>query len=377
MTLITSKPVRFHRSVGDTRVAWPTQQASGVAGEAQGRKILIATDAWRPQVNGVVRTLSGLAQEVPQFGAQIRFLTPEGFSTLGMPGYPEIRLALASPTAIAQRIEQEAPEAIHIATEGPIGVMVRHWCLRNRVPFTTCYHTRYPEYVAARWPVPLGMSYGVMRHFHNAAAATMAATQGLMDDLSSHGFDRLVLWQRGVDTELFSGGRPGALDHLPKPIFLCVARVAVEKNIDAFLALDLPGSKVVVGDGPARAELQQRFPDAHFLGIKHGLELADIYASADVFVFPSRTDTFGLVMLEAMSAGLPVAAFPVTGPLEIIRDPNCGIMNNDLRAAALQALGLSKNACRAYASGFTLAESARSFLNNISTSLRLRPFEAL
>ncbi len=241
--------------------------------------------------------------------------------------------------------------------------------MTNGVRFTTCYHTRYPEYIAARLPVPLALSYAALRRFHGAAAATMVATDGLRSELEARGFSKLALWQRGVDTALFAAGRPGALDHLPRPIFLCVARVAVEKNIEAFLALDLPGSKVVVGEGPARSDLEARYPEAHFLGLRAGRALADIYASADVFVFPSRTDTFGLVMLEAMAAGVPVAAFPVTGPKQIITDPCCGVMDEDLGRAARAALHLSREACRAHAARHTMAASARSFLDNVGAAL--------
>ena len=372
MTLVSTPPLRFQRR---DEAAHGLRRADNTVGaKLAGRRLLIATDAWRPQVNGVVRTLEGLARELPAFGVEPHFLTPEGFATIAMPGYPQIPLALATPGAIAQRIESIAPEAIHIATEGPIGFFVRRWCLANRVPFTTCYHTRYPEYIAARWPIPLSWSYAVLSRFHNAAAATMVATDGLGAELAGHGFSRLALWRRGVDTTLFSAGRPGALDHLSRPIFLCVARVAVEKNIEAFLALDLPGSKVVVGEGPARADLEQRFPDVHFLGLRAGQSLADIYASADAFVFPSRTDTFGLVMLEAMAAGLPVAAFPVTGPREIITDPRCGVMDEDLGKAALAALDLSRDACRAHAGHHTRQASARSFLDKVSAALGLPGF---
>lgn len=327
-------------------------------------RVLVATDAWRPQVNGVVRTLESLADEAPRHGADITVLTPLGFHSLPMPGYREIRLALTTSRAVAERIEAARPDAIHIATEGPIGYWVRRHCLKRGLPFTTCYHTRYPQYLAARAPVPLWASYEALRRFHNASAGTMVATQSLQDELASHGFSRLVRWRRGIDVAAFAGGRPGALD-LPRPIFLCVARVAVEKNIAAFLELDLPGSKVIVGDGPARVELQQRFPEARFLGVLSGQALADAYASADAFVFPSLTDTFGLVVLEALAAGLPVAAFPVAGPRDILADSRCGVLDPDLRVAALAALDIPRRRCRAFAAGHSLAASTRSFLDNI------------
>ena len=325
-------------------------------------KVLVASDAWRPQVNGVVRTLEGLVTQAPALGAVIEVLGPDRFPSFPMPGYPDIRLAMPSPGKIAALIEEARPSAIHIATEGPLGFMVRRHCLRRGWPFTTCYHTRFPEYLAARAPVPLSWSYAAVRRFHAPAVATMAATPALARELESHGFGRLALWKRGVDVPLFAAGRPGMLD-LPRPIFLCVARLAVEKNLDAFLALDLPGSKVVVGDGPARADLESRYPDAHFLGLLSGQPLADAYASADAFVFPSRTDTFGLVMLEALAAGTPVAAFPVTGPRDVLADSGCGVLSEDLASASIQALDIPRERCRDYARGATMAESCRSFLD--------------
>ena len=324
-------------------------------------KVVVASDAWRPQVNGVVRTLEGLIAEAPGLGADIEVLGPDRFPSIPMPGYPDIQLAFPSARTIDSAITAARPSAIHIATEGPVGFMVRRHCLRRGWRFTTCYHTRFPEYLAARAPIPLAWSYGAIRRFHAPAVATMAATPALASELASHGFDRLALWQRGVDVSLFAGGRPGVLD-LPRPIFLCVARLAVEKTIDAFLALDLPGSKVVVGDGPARNDLQARFPQAHFLGLLSGQALADVYASADAFVFPSRTDTFGLVMLEALAAGTPVAAFPVTGPRDVLGDSGCGVLSENLAEAAMQALNIPRERCRAYARGATMTESCRSFL---------------
>jgi glycosyltransferase involved in cell wall biosynthesis len=340
---------------------------AGAARSARGGgpfRVLIATDAWRPQVNGVVRTLEGLVAEAPGLGASITVMGPERFFWAPMPGYPDIRLAAPTPSGIAQAFQEARPDAIHIATEGPVGLMTRRHCMMRGMPFTTCYHTRFPEYLAARLPAPLAWSYAAMRRFHAPAVATMAATPALSRELSSHGFEHLVLWTRGVDVPVFAAGRPGMVD-LPGPIFLCVARLAVEKNIDAFLGLDLPGSKVVVGDGPARADLQARFPDAHYLGMLAGQALADVYASADAFVFPSRTDTFGLVMLEALAAGTPVAAYPVTGPRDVLGASGCGVLNEDLRAAALAALAIPRDRCRAYAQGATMTQSCRSFLDNV------------
>ncbi len=331
-------------------------------------RILLATDAWRPQVNGVVTTLQALQSNAPRHGAEIVPLTPEGFRTVGLPGYSEIRLALTGRHSIARRIEVARPHAIHIATEGPIGMRVRQYCLDHRLPFTTCYHTRYPEYLAARLPVPVAASYAWLRRFHNAAAATMVATSALQRDLEARGFTRTVLWKRGVDVEAFAAGRSGAL-RLPRPISLFVGRLAVEKNVEAFLSLDIPGTKVVVGDGPQRQGLEARFPRAVFLGFRGGRELADIYASSDVFVFPSRTDTFGLVLIEAMAAGLPVAAFPVSGPRDILAGSGCGALREDLRMAVLAALAIPRERCRAFATQFGLDDSTRSFIANVRAAL--------
>ncbi len=331
-------------------------------------RILIATDAWRPQVNGVVRTLEALAENAPRHGAEISMLTPERFRTVPMPGYREIRLALPDSRLVAESIEAARPHAIHIATEGPVGLQVLRYCRSHRLPFTTCYHTRYPEYLSARLPVPLSLSYAYLRRFHNAGAATMVATQGLQHELQSRGFTKIVQWKRGVDLPFFAAGRTGAL-RLPRPISLCVARLAVEKNIDAFLKLDLPGTKVVVGEGPARRDLERAYPDAVFLGLKTGRELADIYASSDVFVFPSRTDTYGLVLIEALAAGLPVAAFPVAGPRDILAGSGCGAMAEDLRIAVFAALAIPRDACKAFAERHGLDDSTRSFIGNVRAAL--------
>lgn len=358
----------FHTTGVDARHPIAGRFAGLAEAAASPLRILLATDAWHPQVNGVVTTLSGLQRSAPGHGAEIVALTPEGFPTVALPGYRDIRLALAGRAAIARRIEAARPQAIHIATEGPIGMRVRQYCLAHRLPFTTCYHTRYPEYVAARLPVPLAASYAWLRRFHNAGAATMVATPALQADLADRGFRKTVLWKRGVDVDAFAAGRRGAL-HLPRPISLYVGRVAVEKNIEAFLALDLPGTKVVVGDGPQRASLAARFPKAVFLGFRSGRDLADIYASSDVFVFPSRTDTFGLVVIEALAAGLPVAAFPVSGPRDILVGSGCGALHEDLRMAVLAALALPRARCRAFAAEFGLEDSTRSFVANVRAAL--------
>jgi glycosyltransferase involved in cell wall biosynthesis len=324
-------------------------------------RILIATDAWLPQVNGVVRTLEATERSLRALGHEVAFLTPQGFRTVPLPSYPSIRLALPPLRQIARRIAAAAPDAVHVATEGPIGAQVRRWCLRNGAPFTTSYATQFPEYLAARLPVPESWSYAVLRGFHAPAAATLVSTPSLADRLTSRGFRNIAFWGRGVDTELFRPDRAVALD-LPRPIFLSVGRVAVEKNLEAFLSLDLPGSKVVIGEGPAEAELRRRFPEAHFLGLKQGSDLAGHIAAADVFVFPSRTDTFGLVQVEALACGVPVAAFPVMGPRDVIGDAPVGALDEDLRAACLRALDLPRDACRAHAMRFSWEACARQFV---------------
>ncbi len=328
-------------------------------------RILIATDAWRPQVNGVVRTLEATAQAARDLGATVEFLTPDGFSTFGLPSYPDIRLALPSRREVTRRIEAVRPDAIHIATEGPIGHFVRRHCLTEGRPFTTSFHTRFADYAAARFPVPVRWTWAWLRWFHNAGRGTMVSTASLTDELRCHGFRTILRWPRGVDSRLFHPSHARDLG-LPRPIFLTVGRLAVEKNVDAFLSLELPGSKVVVGDGPDAASLARRFPDAVFLGAKRGAELAAIYASADAFVFPSRTDTFGLVLLEALASGLPIAGFPVAATGDVIGSAPVAVLDEDLRSACQRALTIPRAACRQYAETVTWAESARCFIGNVT-----------
>jgi glycosyltransferase involved in cell wall biosynthesis len=327
-------------------------------------RVLIATDAWHPQVNGVVRTLTSLARAAKGLGVDVEFLSPEGFPSVPLPTYPGLRLALPSRRQIAERIEQVKPDAIHIATEGTIGHRTRAYCLRHGLPFTTSYTTRFPEYISARWPVPETVIYAALRRFHAAASVTMVATPSLRADLASRGFTKLGMWTRGVDTELFRPDRAIQLP-FPRPIFACVGRVAVEKNLDAFLSLELPGTKMIIGDGPQLADLRTRFPDAKFMGLIENGKLAAHLAAADVFVFPSLTDTFGVVQLEALASGVPIAAFPVTGPKDVVGGHPIGALNEDLRAACLDALNVSRETCRNFALGYSWENSARQFIGNL------------
>ncbi|MGF1612305.1 MAG: glycosyltransferase family 4 protein [Kiloniellales bacterium] len=327
--------------------------------------ILIATDAWYPQINGVVRTLSRVRDELQALGHRITVIAPNDFVSVACPTYPEIRLALMPGRRIAKLTRQAAPQAIHIATEGPVGQAARRFCMKRGLPFTTSFHTRFPEYINARFGIPPNWLYALLRRFHAPSRAVMVATGSLRRELEGRGFRHLVPWSRGVDTELF---RPRAerLYELEAPIFLYVGRVAVEKNIEAFLKLKLRGSKVVVGDGPQLASLRQAYPAVHFTGAKTGEALARHYAAADVFVFPSRTDTFGLVLLEALASGLPVAAYPVTGPLDLVNGAAVGVLDQDLARAAERALAVSRDDCRAFALSFTWRRCAEQFLDNLA-----------
>lgn len=338
-------------------------------------QILVVSDAWVPQVNGVVRTLESLKMRLELEGHKVEMVTPDRFRSIPCPSYPEIRLAIKPGRKIARLIEAAQPCAIHIATEGPLGWAARRYCIRRKLPFTTAYHTRFPEYIRARWRVPLPLSYAVMRRFHGPSSTIMVATQNIEDELSRRGFRNIARWGRGVDTLLFhprphARGPQGPYGDLPRPIHLYVGRVAVEKNVEAFLSLDVPGSKVVVGDGPQLDDLKRHYPAAHFVGAKTGDDLAEHYAGADVFVFPSRTDTFGLVLLEALASGLPVAAFPVPGPLDVIGVSGAGVLSEDLGDAARQALTIAPELCREYALTFSWQASTQQFVDNLS------PFES-
>ena len=327
-------------------------------------RILLATDAWSPQVNGVVITLGRTVRELEAAGHRIEVIGPDRFRTIPCPSYPEIRLALAPFARFAALARAFAPDTVHIATEGPLGQAARRWCLAERLAFTTAYHTRFPEYVRARVRLPVAFTYAWLRRFHAPSRAVMVPTRSIRDDLDARGFRNLALWSRGVDTDVF---RPGP--RLPNgwraPVFMYVGRVAVEKNLDAFLGLDLPGTKVVVGDGPQRTELQSRHPRAIFTGARHGEDLAAHFRSADVFVFPSRTDTFGLVLLEAMASGTPVAAFPVPGPIDVVAPGRSGVLDDDLHAAALAARGLDRALVRDCALEYSWQRATAQFLTNL------------
>ncbi|MDR3410509.1 MAG: glycosyltransferase family 1 protein [Formivibrio sp.] len=327
-------------------------------------KIMIVTDAWEPQVNGVVRTLTQTRAELIKMGHSVDLLSPLEFRTLPCPTYPEIRLSLFPYAKVSQRLKDFQPDAIHIATEGPLGLAARKYCKRNKLPFTTAYHSRFPEYVQLRFGIPLSISYAWFRHFHNAAAAVMAPTRVVISDLEARGITNVALWSRGVDLETF---KPGDRDRLQtrKPIFVYVGRVAVEKNIEAFLELNLPGSKWVCGDGPAAASLIAKYPDINWLGVLNQQELARVYNAADVFVFPSKTDTFGLVLLEAMACGCPVAAYPVTGPIDVIGLEGPGALKDDLREACLAALEINRAEVRRFSERYSWTAASRQFLSHL------------
>jgi glycosyltransferase involved in cell wall biosynthesis len=328
-------------------------------------RIALVTDAWHPQVNGVVTTLGKIGDAVRALGHEVLYITPDCFPTAPCPTYPSIRLAILPRTRLAKLIGALKPDAIHIATEGPIGHAARAYCKRQELPFTTSYHTQFPEYLRLRMPIPMAWSYAYLRRFHNAAARTLVATPSLKQHLHERGFSRLVLWSRGVDTILFRP-RPKDFIQAPRPVFMYAGRVAVEKNIRAFLDLDLPGSKFVVGDGPDLGMLRDDYPEVHFTGHQQGERLASTIAAADVFVFPSRTDTFGLVMLEAMASGIPVAAFPVMGPIDVVKAGITGVLSGDLRAAALEALKLDSTVCVKTAQAYSWQRCTEMFLGYLA-----------
>ena len=322
-------------------------------------KLVIITDAWRPQVNGVVRTLERVSAELTAMGDTVEVIGPDRFKSFAMPGYADIRLAFRPRRALEAMLLELQPDALHVATEGPLGLAARAISARQGWRFTTSFHTRFAEYITARTGIPPGPIWALLRRFHNAGAGTFAATQTLQEELTRRSFRRVLPWTRGVDLSLFQDGARDAWTGLPRPIFLYAGRVAIEKNITAVLELDLPGTTVVVGDGPQREALQARYPSVHFAGWRHGEALAQAYRGGDVMVFPSRTDTFGLVLLEAMACGTPVAAFPVMGPRDVV-GPG-GVLDEDLRRACLAALTVPRATARSQAERFSWPACAIAF----------------
>ncbi|MGD8712342.1 MAG: glycosyltransferase family 1 protein [Thiohalophilus sp.] len=332
-------------------------------------RIAIATDAWKPQTNGVVTTLSTTSRVLEQSGHDVLLLTPEPFRTIPLPTYPDIRLALFPYRRLAGMLDEFCPEAIHIATEGPVGKAVRRYCLRRNLKFTTSYHTQFPEYLRLRLPIPLRLSYLYFRWFHGPSERTMVPTPSMQHRLTGHGFKNVMVWSRGVDIHMF---QPYGKEYMSddRPIFIYVGRVAIEKNIEAFLSLELPGTKYVVGDGPDRQMLEEKHPEVIFTGFRYGEELARTIAAADVFVFPSLTDTFGLVMLEAMACGLPVAAFPVTGPRDVVINGVTGCLDEDLRRACLRALKINPENPRDYSLSHSWHEATDQFESYLAPNER-------
>jgi glycosyltransferase involved in cell wall biosynthesis len=332
--------------------------------DASRQRVVIVTDAWTPQTNGVVRTLTTTRNMLVSQGHDVHVIEPNQFHNFACPTYPEIRLSWLPSRNIAAQMRALQPNAVHIATEGPLGMAARSWCLKQSWPYTTSYHTQFPEYVRARFPVPLEWSYAWLRRFHGRAARTMVSTPSMQSLLESRGFKNIARWSRGVDVQLF---RPReSILSLPRPISAYVGRVAVEKNIEDFLKLKLPGTKVVIGDGPEREALQAKYPDVVFVGYKFGEELAQHVASCDVMVFPSRTDTFGLVLIEAMACGVPVAAYPVTGPIDVVKQGITGVLDEDLQSAAINALKMDRNACREHALNYTWEIATQQFFCNLA-----------
>jgi glycosyltransferase involved in cell wall biosynthesis len=331
-------------------------------------RIAIATDAWSPQVNGVVTTLTQTRDELVAQGHEVLMVTPEGRRTVPCPTYPEIRLVLFGGRAIARELDEFEPDCVHIATEGTIGLAVRRYCLKRKLRFTTAYHTQFPEYVRARAPVPVSLTTAWLRWFHGPGERTLVPSESIREVLLGRGFPNVVIWSRGVDTQVFNPDR--AIDYdLPRPIWVYLGRVAVEKNIEAFLDLDIEGTKVVIGDGPDFARLKSRYSQCHFVGYKFGADLAAHLAGADVFVFPSKTDTFGIVLLESMACGLPVAAYPVTGPVDVVRDGETGSLDDDLAEACRRALQIDGGNCIQFAKSRSWTRCTEQFVSHLANNV--------
>jgi len=332
-------------------------------------KIAIITDAWYPQTNGVVTTLNRTGECLRKMGHDVFYVTPKEFKTIPLPTYPEIRLSLFPYAKVVRMLDAFEPDAIHIATEGPLGSAANRYCKRRKLKFTTAYHTRFPQYLRLRLPVPVSISYAFLRRFHRDAQRTMVPTESLRKELTRWGFEDVVIWSRGVDVEIFKPRSEHFLED-QRPISMFVGRVAVEKNIAAFLSLDIPGTKYVVGDGPDLKELCEKYPKVKFIGFKYGDALAQYIAASDVFVFPSRTDTFGLVLLEAMACGIPVAAYPVTGPIDVVQQGITGYLHEDLRTAVLQALQLNADDARNYALRHSWMAATQTFYSHLEFNQR-------
>lgn len=328
-------------------------------------KIAIVTDAWRPQVNGVVRTYENTGEQLRQMGHEVLFITPEDFSTVPCPTYPSIHLAVLPKRKVVRLLKEFQADAIHVATEGPLGNAARAFCVKQKLPFTTSFHTQFPEYIRMRAPIPLNWSYAYVRRFHSAARRTFVPTPSQKQRLEERGFANVVVWSRGVNTRVFKP-RDKSFLSLPRPIFAYMGRVAVEKNIESFLDLDLSGSKVVIGDGPDLKKLQTRYSNCTFTGFKFGEELAKYIAASDVFVFPSLTDTFGIVLLEAMACGIPVAAYPVTGPIDVVENGRTGILDKDLGKAAMAALELNPQDCIDYSHARSWRSCTETFVSYLA-----------
>ncbi|QYU68948.1 glycosyltransferase family 1 protein [Leptolyngbya sp. 15MV] len=333
------------------------------------QRIAVVTDAWSPQMNGVVRTLATTCDILRARGHAVMVVSPDLYRSMPCPTYPEIRLAIPSRGEVGRRLDQFAGDAVHIATEGPLGIAARRHCLARGIPFTTAYHTQFPAYVARRTGLPEDLFWRYIRWFHGPAQRILVATGSIREELRRNGLHRLHHWSRGVDLACFRPDAPPPVEyaHLPRPIQLYVGRVSVEKNIEAFLAGRAGGSKVVVGDGPALDRLRARFPKARFLGRRSGRELAGCYAGADVFVFPSRTDTFGLVMIESLACGTPVAAYPVAGPLDVVTG-EVGALSDNLDVAIAAALSRDRRACTEHAAAFGWAAATDQFLAGLVTT---------